>query len=99
MSKCNDIRSNIPACGIENHLSIEIAGDVVGLNLKDPIDISQMQVRSISVEPVCDDFNEGRRKFIRSTVLRTYIFNEEGEREELIFTIERHSTKMPKVVI
>lgn len=75
---------------------MKMAGDMVGIDLTKPIDCSQMNVDLISCEPYME-FSE-RIKIKRTTVLRTYIFNEEGEREELEITFQLKSNRMPKAL-
>lgn len=75
--------------------SIKDAGNMVGLDLENPIDCSQMDVYEISSVPRYDDYN-GQSRMERKTVLHAFVFNEYGEREELTITFELLSQRRPK---
>lgn len=90
---------NIDPCGIiKPHIKMNMAGDVVGLDLTKPIDCSQMTV----VEVSCNQYNEmnlnQKIKIKRTAILHAFVFNADGEREELEITFELKSNKMPKIL-
>lgn len=97
---CNDLRDlgNIGSCGIiKPHITMDMAGDVVGLDLTKPIDCSQMTIREISCNKYDTMDYTQKIKINRTTILHAYVFNEDGEREELEITFELKSDRMPKL--
>lgn len=71
------------------------AGENVGLDLKNPIDCSQMTVMEASKNRVREEY--GSMYMIRKSVLRAYVFNDRDEREELTITFELKSQRAPKI--
>lgn len=88
---CGDIDFNQH---LEKRDFIKEAGDMIGINLKEPIDLSQMQVHNVSSEPFRDE--QGCFYIKRSTNLFIHTINEHGEREELKITFELKSQRQPK---
>lgn len=80
---------------LEKRDFIKEAGDMVGINLKEPIDLSQMQVHNVSSEPFRDE--NGYFYVNRSANLFIHTINEHGEREELKITFELKSQRQPKI--
>lgn len=75
------------------------AGKMVGLNLKEPIDCSQMQVYSVTsdVETSHDVYNFGNMHMLRKAQLFAFVINEQGEREELTIEFTLKSYRRPKI--
>jgi hypothetical protein len=97
--KCNETLGATEPCGIERSFpSMKLAGQMVGIDLEKPIDCSQMDVREVSAWP--DEHIYSRQRFFkRTTVLRAFVINEEGEREEIEITFELKSVRLPKITI
>jgi hypothetical protein len=94
--KCTE-GEDIGPCGIEKSFpSMRLAGQMVGIDLENPIDLSQMKVSEVRAWPDEDIFSR-RMYFRRTTVLKTFVINEDGEREELEITFELKSNKLPKI--
>lgn len=94
MMECKEILSQLP-CGGNKLQRIKNAGLMVGVDLENPIDLSEMQVHSISSQPV---FNE--RDLImyveRKCDLHCLVVNEHGEEEELEVSFTLKSKRAPK---
>lgn len=75
---------------------IDEAGKMVGIDLKNPIDLSQMQVRNVSSQPYAEDGDYGRMAMSRKATLFAYVFNEDGEQEELTIEFSLKSNRRPK---
>ena len=75
---------------------MQLAGQMVGLDLEKPIDCSQMDVGEVSAWPD-EDIYTRQRFFKRTTVLHAFVINEQGEREELEITFELKSVRLPKI--
>lgn len=73
---------------------MEEAGRMVGIDLKNPIDVSQMQVHSVESMPNQKDY--GQIFIIRKAKLFAYVTNEFGEPEELTIKFTLKSTRQPK---
>jgi len=88
---------DIGPCGIEkSFLSMKLAGQMVGIDLEKPIDVSQMEVHEVRTWSDEDVYSH-KMFFRRTTVLKTFVINEEGEREELEITFELKSNRLPKI--
>lgn len=72
------------------------AGETVGLDLKHPIDCSQMLVIQASAEPMREE-GYGGMYFLRKSILHAYVYDEKGDREELTITFELKSQRAPKI--
>lgn len=81
----------------KNAPTIEKAGQMVGLDLKHPIDCSQMRIVDIS-DDLDRDKHDSSIEVIRRTVLHTYVINDYGEREELEITFKLKSKRRAKFV-
>lgn len=94
--KCKNFLSDIGPAYLEKNpiLNTKYAGQNVGLDLEKPIDCSQMDVYQLTCEPVYTEYTLAVK---RTSILHAYVFNEEGEREELTITFELNSQKMPKL--
>lgn len=80
----------IPPCEAHHFRpSIKMASSVVGVDLENPIDVSQMTVHECSVLPVK---NYRGMVFHRKTELRAF-----DDDEEIIIEITRISQKRPKI--
>lgn len=89
---CNNIGDHERHLKPERDLMKE-ASRMIGINLKESIDLSQMQVHDVSSEPFQD--NIGHFYMKRSANLFAYVINEHGEREELKISFELKSTRRP----
>lgn len=76
---------------------IDEAGKMVGIDLKNPIDLSQMQVHGVSSQPYAEDGDYGRMAMARKATLFAYVFNDHGEQEELTIEFTLKSTRRPKI--
>lgn len=92
---CNSM-DDVGPCSINKpQVTMEMAGAMVGLDLTQPIDCSQMQISCIQAMPIPENYS--RRTMIeRETILMAYVFNDLGEREELEITFKLKSQRMPK---
>lgn len=73
---------------------IKIAGKMVSIDFTQPIDLSQMVVYRVDA---CQIADEDRWYFLRNAVLRAFVFNEDGEQEELEITFKLKSQRLPKI--
>lgn len=73
------------------------AGETVGLDLKSPIDCSQMMVMGASTEPKQEEGQYGKMYFLRKSILHAFVYNEKGELEELTITFKLKSQRAPKL--
>lgn len=92
-----DFLGDIEPCGINKKIpTMEKAGEMVGLDLTKPIDCSQMDVYNISSEVDYGNTSYDQVKIKRNCVLHAFVFNDQGEREELTITFELLSQRLPK---
>jgi len=73
---------------------IKMAGLMVGIDFKSPIDLSKMNVNYASANPTYSEFGCG--KWERTSELSTQVINEYGEPEELTITFVLKSNRKPK---
>lgn len=85
----------VPPCGPDQHKpNIETASIVVGIDLNQSINLSEMTVKQASVEPIQQ--LDGRMIFERKSELTTRVVSDDGESEdELEIVIIRKSQKRP----
>ena len=89
--KCNDL--GLDPCELKGkYPTMKEAGDMVSLDLEKPIDVSQMNIYNIQAEPLMKDF--GQMYFKRTTVLKAFVINDDGDEEELKITFELKSSKL-----
>lgn len=74
------------------------ASSMIGVDISKPIDVSQMQIRQISCEPVSRDNDYGRMFLRREVRLSSKVINEFGEEEEIFIEFVIHSNRRPKGV-
>lgn len=96
--RCNDL-GPIEPYGISKNAwhTIKNAGVNVGLDLEKPIDCSQMDLYEVSSFITNNNYKD-KMEVNRRTVLHAFVFNEDGDREELTITFELKSQKIPKLV-
>lgn len=70
------------------------AGDMVCVDLTKPIDVSQMNIGSLSTRPIEGEFS--RISIERKTILYCYVIND-GEQERLTIEFTLESQKYPKI--
>jgi len=90
----NDFISN---CKKDTRDLMLTAGETVGLDLKNPIDCSQMMVMQASTETMRENGHYGEIYLLRKSVLHAYVYNDKDEREELTVTFELKSQRAPKL--
>ncbi len=73
---------------------IKMAGLMVGIDFKKPIDLSQTDVTYVSANPTYSEF--GSVKWERTSELTTQVINEYGEPEYLTITFVLKSNRKHK---
>lgn len=96
---CKNDLGDISLCSVPKNDSVnmENAGIMVGIDLTSPIDLSQMGVSQIESQAIFDQ-DDAKMKVNRKSVLHAFVFNDEGEREELTVTFELISNRLPKLI-
>lgn len=80
----------------DNRDLIEEAGRMVGIDLKNPIDLSQMHVYNITSEAAPTDDPYPRMEMIHKAILFANVTNEHNEQEKLTIIFELKSARAPK---
>lgn len=94
MSKCKDLGDMSPCEIPKQEITMKMAGDMVSMDLTKPIDVSQMNIRSLSAMPIEGEFS--RLSVERKTILYCYVIND-GQRERLTIEFTLDSKRFPKI--
>jgi hypothetical protein len=81
---------DLPPCEIITKDYHDDARRLIGIDLKKPVDLSQMDIHNVSSDTSMD-YN--KMEFIKTVQLHTYHINEFGDRDEISILIEVKSPK------
>lgn len=94
MGRCKNLGDIGPCEMLRPNITMKQAGDMVCLDLTKPIDVSQMNIGSLSAKPIEGEFS--RISVERKAILYCYVIND-GQQERLTIEFTLESQRYPKI--